>query len=294
MSKPKVYFTKTINAEKVLEMFKILNKELKGKICVKVHSGEEGNQNYLGPDLFGPTIEYVKGTVVECNCAYPGKRDTTEKHMKLMKDHGWDKFKFDILDAEGPDDELAIPNGILLKKNYVGKNMKNYNSCLVLSHFKGHGLGGFGGALKQLSIGFGSAAGKTLQHTGGKTAEVPKIWKNMCGDIEFKEAMADAAYSVVQAFGKDNFAYVTVMKNIAKSCDCDGHAPKPTMKDVGILSSLDPVALDKACIDLLYNSSDPGKQEVIDVIESKKGLHIFDTAKKLGLGSVEYELVNVE
>ncbi len=276
-------------------MYKLLKVELKGKVAVKIHSGEKGNINFIGPEFMKPMIDFVKGTVVECNTAYPGERNTTAAHEKLMETHGWAKhFKVDILDSEGPDEELAIPEGVLLKKNYVGKKMKNYDSCLVLSHFKGHGMGGFGGALKQLSIGFGSSAGKTYQHTGGKTADPAQIWANLCEDIAFKEAMADAALSVVKAFGKENLAYVNIMKNISKDCDCAANATPPAMKDIGILSSIDPVALDKACIDLIYNSEDPGKKEVIDRIESKKGLHIFETSKKLNLGSVEYELVNVD
>lgn len=294
MSKPKVYFTKTITPEKVLEMYKLLNKPLEGRVAVKVHSGEKGNKNFLGPELMKPVVDYVKGTVVECNAAYPGARVKSEDHKKVLEEHGWTKnFKVDLLDEEGPDIELSIPNGVLIKKNYVGKNMKNYDSCLVLSHFKGHIMGGFGGALKQLSIGFGSTVGKTYQHTGGKTNDPSKLWQNVCSDVQFKEAMADAASSVIEYF-KGNLAYVNIMKNISKDCDCDSKASAPVMKDIGILSSTDPVALDKACIDLIYNSDDPGKQKVIERIESKVGLHIFDTSVKLGIGKTEYELIKVD
>lgn len=294
-NKPKVYFTRILTPEKIVEMYKLLNIELKGNTAVKVHSGESSNKNFIGPEFLKPMIDHLKGTVVECNTAYPGSRMTTYLHTKLLTSHGWSKFfKTDILDSEGPDDVLEIPNGILLKKNYVGKKMKDYNSCLVLSHFKGHGMGGFGGALKQLSIGFGSTAGKCYQHSGGKTTSMLMVWLRTCDDVKFKEAMADAAYSVVQSFGKENLAYINIMKNISKDCDCDRWAKPPCMKDIGILSSTDPVALDKACVDLIYNSDDPGKKDVIDVIEKKKGLHIFETAVKLGLGSVDYELINVD
>ena len=294
MSKPKVFFTSKISPEKVIEMYKILNKDLPGKVAVKVHSGEKGNVNFLRPEFLKPMVDYIKGTVVECNTAYPGARNSTEKHRKLLEEHGWTKtFKFDLLDAEGPDEELSIPDGILIKRNKVGKNLKNYNSCLVLSHFKGHAMGGFGGALKQLSIGFGSTAGKVIQHSGDKTESQAELWGNLCEDKQFKEAMADAAASVVRKF-KGNMAFVTMMVNISPNCDCDGKAPKARMKDIGILSSVDPVAIDKACLDLLYSSKDPEKAAVIKQIETHYGAHIIPCAEKLGIGKAEYELVNVD
>ena len=247
--KPKVYFTKEITPQKVIEMYEVLKKPLKGKVAVKVHSGEKGNKNFLRPEFLKPMVEHVKGTIVECNCAYPGARNTTEKHKNLMEEHGWSKhFKVDILDAES-DITLEIPDGLLIKKNFIGKNIKNYDSCLVISHFKGHQMGGFGGALKQLSIGFGSSAGKSYQHSGGKTADQNIVWSNTCTDKEFKEAMADAAYSVVKYF-RGNMAFINLMVNISIDCDCNGKAKPPVMKDIGILSSTDPVALDKACLDL--------------------------------------------
>jgi len=249
--KPKVYFTKTISPEKVVEMFKVLNKPLPGKVAVKVHSGEKGNQNYLHPEFLRAMVDYVQGTIVECNTAYGGARNTTEKHKELMKEHEWTKyFNVDIMDAEGPDVTLQIPNGILIKETYVGKNLQNYDSCLVLSHFKGHGMGGFGGAMKQLSIGFGSSRGKAYQHSGGKTDDQSLCWGQKCTDKEFKESMADAASAVVKLF-KGNMAFINLMVNISLDCDCDGSARPPIMKDIGILSSTDPVALDKACLDLV-------------------------------------------
>jgi len=293
MSKPKVYFTKEITPEKLVEMYKILNKPLKGKVGIKVHSGEKGNQNYLRPEFFKPIVEHLNGTIIECNTAYPGARNSTEKHKTLMDEHEWTKyFKVDILDAEGPDITLEIPKGIAIKKNYIGKNTKNYDSALVVAHFKGHAFGGYGGALKQLSIGFGSSRGKTYQHTAGVTDDQTKFFQNICGDKVFKETMADAANSVVNFF-KGNMAFINVMKNISIDCDCDGNAKKPCMKDIGILSSTDPVALDKACLDLIYKSDDPGKKALIERIEQKLGSHIIECSVQLGTGKSDYELITV-
>ena len=293
-TKEKVYFTKEITPEKVVEMYKILNKPLKGKVAVKVHSGEKGNQNYLHPEFLRTMIDYIGGTMVECNTAYGGARNTTEKHRELMKEHEWTKyFKVDIMDAEGPDLTLKIPNGILIKENYVGKNIQNYDSCLVISHFKGHVMGGYGGALKQLSIGFGSSRGKAYQHSGGKTDDQGECWNMTCSDKEFKEAMADAASSVVEFF-KGNMAFINLMVNISPDCDCDGNARPPAMKDIGILSSTDPVALDRACLDLIYNSDDEGKAVLIERIEKLLGPHVIEAAEQLGIGSSEYELIQVK
>ena len=293
MSKPKVYFTKEITPEKIVEMYKILNKSLPGKVGVKVHSGEKGNKNFLKPEFFKPIIEHVKGTIIECNTAYPGARNYTDKHKELMKEHEWSKyFNVDILDAEGPDITLEIPNGIAIKKNYIGKNIKNYDSALVIAHFKGHAFGGYGGALKQLSIGFASTRGKTYIHTKGVTDDQNKFFQNLCDDKTFKETMADAAYSVVKHF-KGNMAFINVMKNISIDCDCDSNAKPPCMKDIGILSSTDPVALDKACLDLIYNSNDPGKKQIIERIEQKLGPHIIESSVQLGTGKSDYELITV-
>ena len=293
MSKPKVYFTKTITPEKLIDMYKILNKPLQGKVGVKVHSGEKGNQNFLRPEFLKPIVDYVKGTIVECNTAYPGARNYTDKHKALMEEHEWTKyFNVDILDAEGPDITLKIPNGIAIKENYIGKNTKNYDSILVVSHFKGHISGGYGGALKQLSIGFGSTRGKTYQHTAGVTDDQTQFSQNRCSPKTFKETMADAASSVVEFF-KGNMAFINVMKNISVDCDCNKNAQKPCMKDIGILSSTDPVALDKACLDLIYNSNDPGKEELIKRIEEKFGPHIIECSVQLGTGKSDYELITV-
>lgn len=294
MEKAKVYFIKEITPENIIRAYEALGVELPLKVAVKMHSGEKGNQNYLRPEFVKDVINYVNGTVVECNTAYEGARNSTEKHLKLIEEHEWNKyFPFDLLDKEGPDLELDIPNGKVLKKNYVGKNLANYDSMLVLSHFKGHAMGGYGGALKQLSIGCGSSAGKTLIHTAGVTDDQTKLFDNLPEQDRFLEAMADAAESVVDYF-KGNIAFINVMKNISKDCDCDANASLPCMKDIGILASLDPVAIDQACLDLVYNSEDPGKDTLIKRIESLHGVHTIEAAAELGVGTREYELINVD
>lgn len=286
--KPKVYFTKTITPDKVLELYKMNGKTLTGKTAIKLHSGEVGNQNFLKPDFWKPVIEHVGGTVVECNTAYDGERNTTEKHLVTIEKHGWNKyFDVDLLDAEGPDLELDIPNGKQIQKNYVGKNLADYDSLLVLSHFKGHPMGGYGGALKQLSIGIASSYGKAYIHGAGVPEE---IWTSE--HDSFLESMADAAASITDYF-KENIVYVNVMKNMSVDCDCCAVAEDPCMKDIGILVSLDPVAIDQACIDLVYASDDPGKDHLIERIESRNGIHTIEAAATLGLGSREYELVTV-
>ena len=285
----KVYFSKTITPEKVLELYKMLGKELSGNVAIKLHSGEKGNQNFLKPEFWKPIIEEVKGTVVECNTAYDGERNTTEKHIKLIEEHGWSKyFDFDLLDAEGPDVVLPIENGKIIKENYVGKNLLKYDSMLVLSHFKGHPMGGFGGALKQLSIGVASSYGKAYIHGAG---EPEKIWTAE-HDL-FLESMADAAGSIVDFF-KGNAAYINVMMNMSVDCDCCAKAEDPCMKDIGILASLDPIAIDQACLDLVYASDDPGRDHLLERIESRNGVLTVEAAAKLGYGSREYELVEIE
>lgn len=286
--KSKVYFTKTITPDKVLELYKMNGKALTGKTAIKLHSGEVGNQNFLKPDFWKPVIEHVGGTVVECNTAYDGERNTTEKHLVTIEKHGWNKyFDVDLLDAEGPDLELDIPKGKQIQKNYVGKNLANYDSLLVLSHFKGHPMGGYGGALKQLSIGIASSYGKAYIHGAGVPEE---IWT--ADHDSFLESMADAAASITDYF-KENIVYVNVMKNMSVDCDCCTVAEDPCMKDIGILVSLDPVAIDQACIDLVYASDDPGKDHLIERIESRNGIHTIEAATALGLGSREYELITV-
>ena len=294
MEKSKVYFIKDITPENIIKAYEAVGKKLEGKVAVKMHSGEHGNQNYLRPEFVKDMVQHVNGTVVECNTAYEGARNSTEKHRELIKEHEWEKyFPFDLMDAEGPDMELDVPNGKILKKNYAGKNLANYDSLLVLSHFKGHAMGGYGGALKQLSIGCASSAGKTLIHTAGVTDDQKVLFDNLPEQEHFLEAMADAAESVVNYF-KGNAVYINVMKNISVDCDCDGNASAPCMKDIGILASLDPVAIDQACLDLVYNSEDPGKDKLIERIESRHGVHTIEAAADLGVGSREYELITLD
>ena len=294
MEKSKVYFIKEITPENIIKAYDAVGKKLEGNVAVKMHSGEKGNKNYLRPEFVKDVINYVNGTVVECNTAYEGARNSTEKHLELIKEHEWEKyFPFDLLDREGPDMELDIPSGKVLKKNYVGKDLVKYDSLLVLSHFKGHAMGGYGGALKQLSIGCASSAGKTLIHTAGKETDQTKLWDNLPEQDRFLEAMADAASSIVDYF-KGNAVYINVMKNISVDCDCDGNASAPCMKDIGILASLDPVAIDQACLDLVYNSNDPGRDKLIERIESRHGVHTIEAAYDLGVGNREYELIDLD
>lgn len=287
--KPKVYFSREITPEKVAMLYELLGKKLQGKVAVKLHSGEVGNQNFLKPDFWQPIIEAVDGTVVECNTAYKGARNTTAKHLKTLKKHGWSEyFTVDLLDAEGPDLVLDIPAGKVIKKNYVGKNLKNYNSLLVLSHFKGHPMGGYGGAIKQLSIGIASSYGKAYVHGAGNPKE---IW-TADHDL-FLRSMADAAKSVADFF-KGEAVYINVMKNMSVDCDCCAVAEDPCMKDIGILISTDPVAIDQACIDLVYAAKDdPGQKHFLERVESRNGVLTIEAAAELGLGVREYELVEV-
>lgn len=289
MNKPKVYFTKVISEESLVEMFKILKKDLKGNIAIKVHSGEKGNQNYLKPEFLKQLIDYVGGTVVETNTAYDGTRNTTERHLKLLEEHSWSKhFNVDILDSNG-DLILEIPEGKVIKKNYVGKNIEKYDSMLIISHFKGHPMGGYGGALKQLSIGMASSYGKAYIHGAGKeNASYEDMFK--ADHDKFLESMADASKSVVDYF-KGNIVYINIMCNMSVDCDCCKVAEDPCMNDIGVLASLDPVAIDKACIDLVYNSEDPGKNHLIERIESRNGTHTIDAAYNLNVGNKDYELI---
>ena len=286
--KAKVFFTKDISPEGVLKIYKALNADLPGRVAVKVHSGEKGNQNFLRPDFWKLIMENIGGTIVECNTAYEGMRNVTDKHIKLMKEHGWSEFyNVDIMDSEGPDLVLDIENGKRIKQNYVGKNLANYESLLVLSHFKGHPMGGFGGALKQLSIGIASSYGKAYIHGGGDTSD---YW-NTQQDI-FLESMADAASGVVKFFN-GKAAYINVMKNMSVDCDCCAVAEDPCMQDIGVLASFDPVAIDKACLDLVYSSDDPGRDHLIERIESRNGILTVNASAALGVGSLEYELIEI-
>ena len=284
-----VYFSSKITPEQVLSMYRTVGGNLTGRVAVKVHSGEPGNQNFLKPELWRPVIDEVGGTVVECNTAYDGERNTTERHVKVLKKHGWSEvFKTELLDAEGPDVVLDIPNGAVIKKNYVGKGIADYDSALVLSHFKGHPMGGFGGALKQLSIGFASSFGKAYIHGAGVPEE---IWT--ADHDSFLRSMADAASSVVDYF-EGRIVYISVMANMSVDCDCCAVAEDPCIADIGVLASLDPVALDRACLDLVYASQDKGRDHLIERIESRNGALTVDAAEALGIGSTDYTLINLD
>ncbi len=291
--KSKVYFSREISPEKLIELYRLLGRKLEGKVALKVHTGEDGNQNYLTPDFWAPLIAEIGGTVVECNTAYGGARNRTPKHLALIEKHGWNRFEFDLLDAEGPDMKLDIPEGKVIKENFVGKDMANYDSMAVLTHFKGHPMGGYGGALKQLSIGCASNMGKCNIHSGGKVFDMKTLWSNTAPQDEFLEAMADAAKSVHEYF-KDRIVYISVMKNMSVDCDCCAVAEDPCIADIGVLASLDPVAIDQACIDLVYAAKDdPGQSHFIERVESRNGIHTIEAAAALGYGSREYELEEV-
>ncbi len=284
-----VYFSRDISPQSVLSLYKKLGKKLGGRVAIKLHSGEKGNQNFLPPEFWADIINYVSGTVVECNTAYEGERNTSEKHLKLISEHGWDKyFKFELLDEHSPDICFDIERGKVIKKNYVGRGLLNYDSMLVLSHFKGHPMGGYGGALKQLSIGIASSYGKAYIHGAGKPEN---IWT--ADHNSFLEAMADASLSVIEHFG-GNIAYINVMKNMSVDCDCCAVAEDPCMADIGILASLDPVAIDKACVDLVYASDDPGRDHLIERIESRNGVHTIEAAEALGCGTSKYKLIEIK
>lgn len=283
----KVYFTREITSQAMIRLYETVGVKLPGKVAVKLHSGEVGNQNFLRPEFMKPMIDYVQGTIVECNTAYEGKRNTAEEHWKTMKLHGWTEIApVDILDEEG-ELELPVPDGLRIQKNYVGANIQKYDSMLVLSHFKGHPMGGFGGALKNISIGLASSHGKSYIHGAGKVEE---IWT--ADHDSFLESMADAAKSITDYFG-DKLVFINVMKNMSVDCDCCAIAEDPAMADIGILASTDPVALDQACLDLVYQSDDPGRNHLIERIESRNGVHTVEAAEARKAGTREYELIEI-
>lgn len=289
-----VYFTKNITPESLVKIYKKINSPLTGNIAIKLHSGEDGNQNYVKPEFVKDIIDFINGTVVECNTAYNGQRNSTDKHLKLLEKHGWNKyFDVDLLDKEDDDLVLDISNGKVIKKNYVGRNLTKYDSMLVLSHFKGHPMGGFGGALKQLSIGIASSRGKSYIHSAGKTLDQNEVWNLNTKQDLFLESMADAATSVVDYF-KEKIVYINILCNLSVDCDCCAKAEDPCMKDIGILLSLDPVAIDKASVDLVYSSEDAGKTHLIERIESRNGLLSIEEAEKRGIGTTKYKIVNID
>ena len=291
-----VYFTKDVTPENIIRLYDKLGVKLEGKTAIKVHSGEEGNQNYLHPEFWKPVVDYVGGTVVECNTAYAGKRNSSYKHVKLLERHGWNKyFVVDLMDRYGPDIEIPVRNGKHLEKDIMGKHFLRYDSMLVLSHFKGHPMGGYGGALKQLSIGCASTAGKVYIHSAGKYQEAKDqdvVWKDLPPQDDFLESMAEAASAVVDHFA-GKIVYINVMANMSVDCDCCAVAEDPCLKDMGILISTDPVAIDRACIDLVKKSADPGRDHFMERVTSRDGEHTIDTAAELGVGSTDYELIEL-
>ena len=293
MEKSKVFFTKEITSENLIKIYEALGEELKGKVAVKLSTGEAGGHYFLNPNLIKDLIHKVNGTIVECNTAYSGKRNTTKDHWETIKDHGFlDIAKVDIMDEER-DMPIPVENGVHLKENYVGEHLKNYDSILVLSHFKGHAMGGFGGALKNISIGIGSSNGKAWIHTAGKTKNPAELWDNLPEQDDFLESMADACKGVIDYMGKENMVYINVANNLSVDCDCDSNPHTPEMADLGIFASLDPVALDQACYDAVINAKDEGKKALIERMDSRHGIHTVEAANKLGLGNREYEIVNI-
>lgn len=287
---PKVYFTKEISPGSLMRVYEALGRRAKGNnVAIKVSTGEPGGHNYLKPELIGNLVQSVNGTIIECNTAYGGKRASTEDHLKAARDHGFmDIADVDIMDADG---EVSLPvvGGTYLTEDIVGKNFMNYDFTVVLSHFKGHAMGGFGGAVKNMSIGIASANGKRLIHSGGTSTE---NWGQPTQE-QFLASMAEAAKAVADHCG-ENILYINVMNNLSVDCDCDSNPANPEMGDVGILASLDPVALDKACVDQVYASIDHGKIHLVERMESRNGIHTLVHGESIGLGSQQYELVVID
>ncbi len=293
MEKAKVFFTNEITPDSLVKMFECLNKELEGKVAVKISTGEPGGHNFLNPKLIEKLVKKLNGTIVECCTAYEGKRIRLEDHLQTVKDHGFTAIApVDIMDAEG-DFPIPVTNGKHLKVNYVGSHLKNYDSMLMLSHFKGHAMGGFGGALKNMSIGVASSQGKAWIHTAGKTNDVKELWSNIAKQDDFLESMAEADESVIK-YMKGKIVYINVLNNLSIDCDCDSHPEDPCMEDIGITASLDPVAVDKASLDLIYQSNDPGRDHFLERVESRHGIHTIEHAEELGIGTTDYELISID
>lgn len=294
MEKSKVYFTKEITSKSLVKIYEALGVDLQGKVAVKISTGEPGGHNFLKPNLIKDLVTKLEGTIVECNTAYNGKRNTNEAHWQAIKDHGFlDIAPVDLMDEEG---ELSIPvkNGFHLTENLVGSHIDKYDSMLMLSHFKGHAMGGFGGALKNMSIGVASSNGKANIHTAGKVKTPSELWDNVPEQDLFLESMADACESVMSYMGPENIVYINVANNLSVDCDCDSNPDEPEMKDLGIFASTNPVALDQACYDAVINSDDPGKKALIERMNSRHGIHTVEAANKLGLGNREYEIIEID
>ncbi len=294
MEKAKVYFTKEITPESLIKIYESLGVDLKGNVAVKISTGEPGGHNFLNPNLIKDLIQKVDGTIVECSTAYGGNRQDPKKHWEAIKNHGFfDIAPCDIMD-EFEEIEIPIPNGFHLDKDIVGGSIDNYDSFIILSHFKGHAMGGFGGALKNMSIGIASTSGKAYIHTAGKTKDASELWNNLPEQDDFLESMADACAGVIAYKGKENIIYINVANNLSIDCDCDSNPHEPEMKDIGVFASIDPVALDQACYDAIIHSDDPKKESLIQRIEEKHGIHTVEAACELGLGSREYEIISID
>lgn len=293
-NKSKVYFIDSISSQNLIKIYNALGRKATGKnVAVKLSTGEEGGNNYLNPQMIGPLVKMVKGTIVECNTAYPGSRNNVADHLKTAEDHGFTSIaKVDIMDADG---EMALPVkvGHHLKADYVGDHLKNYDFVMVLSHFKGHAMGGFGGAIKNISIGIGSRNGKAYIHSAGKVKDPNVLWQNLPKQDDFLESMAESAKAVADYEG-DHILYISVMNNLSVDCDCDSHPAAPKMKNVGILASLDPVALDQACVDMVMNSDDKGNKDLVERINTRHGTHTLYWGAVIGLGSRDYELIKLD
>ncbi len=295
--KVNVYFTKEITPESLVKIFKAVGYDLKGNVGVKISTGEPGGHNYLKPELIKDIVEYLNGTIVENCTAYGGKRQKLEDHLKCVEDHGFTKIaKVDILDAEG---EFSIPTkegSIHLKEDIVGSHLENYDSILMLSHFKGHAMGGFGGALKNMSIGIASTRGKLNIHSaGGENQEQAYVWSHLPPQDDFLESMAEACSAVMDYYDKrGGIVYINVINNLSVDCDCDSSPEAPCMNDIGIVASLDPVAVDRAALDLIYKSNDPGREHFLERVETRHGAHTIEHAVTLGLGTTFYEFVDID
>lgn len=294
MEKSKVYFTREITPESLLNIYKALDRELQGKVGVKISTGEPGGNNYLHPELIGSLVHHVSGTIIECCTAYDGRRMDPKEHWKAIQEHGFkDMAPCDIMDEFG-EIELPVENGFHLDKDIVGEHLADYDSILVLSHFKGHAMGGFGGALKNISIGIGSTRGKMYIHTAGVTTKASELFQKLPPQDHFLESMADACKAVITYKGPENMLYINVANRLSVDCDCDSHPAEPEMADLGIFASIDPVAVDQACYDAVINSPDSGKRALIERMESRHGIHTVEAAAQLGLGSREYEIVALD
>lgn len=292
MEKSNVYFTREITPESLVNIYKALGAQLEGRVAVKISTGEPGGHNFLQPDLIKDLVEMLNGTIVECNTAYPGRRNTSEAHWKAIEEHGFLKIApCDIMDEDG-DMALPVTGGFHLKENYVGSHLEQYDSMLMLSHFKGHAMGGFGGALKNMSIGVASSHGKMWIHNSGVEGDFESMFT--ADHDSFLESMADADKSVMEYMGRENIFYINIANKLSVDCDCDAHPHDPEMADIGIFASLDPVAVDQACVDAVYESEDRGNAALIERMESRNGIHTIEAAVSLGLGNRDYTLISID